>query len=275
MSEWEVQYWVKDDEIQDIPYSNYWDNEEEEKKKPFYVLDDNFSKVEEYLRQTGLPRDYKKCLKAMQKHFGKTLEGIGMDMAAGNLWAVPLILNSGAIDKLYCLEYSRHRLLKNGLKYLQHYNVPKDKIVLVLGNFYNLQLSDHSLDFLILVQAFHHSDNAEKLLVEMKRVLKPDGVVIIIGEHAVYLWKGYLKHIFKYLVSKFIPPNLQLRLFTKTYDPLKMIPNRCDIYPTDPVLGDHYYTLGEYKSLFSKFDFETRHVKYIGSPFRSFILKNN
>ena len=187
MTDWEVQYWVQDEEVKDISYSDYWTDEENEKQKPFYVLDDNFSKAEEYLKSTGLARDFKNCLKVLKNNFGKNLEGVGMDLAAGNLWAVPLILDSGNIDKLYCLEYSRHRLLKIGPRFLEHYNVPKDKIVLVHGNFYELRLPDHSLDFLILVQAFHHSHQPENLLAEMKRVLKPDGIILMIGEHAVYL----------------------------------------------------------------------------------------
>jgi ubiquinone/menaquinone biosynthesis C-methylase UbiE len=275
MSEWEVQYWIGDGEIQDIPYSKYWDNEEEEKKKAFYVLDNDFSRAEEYLQKTGLPRDYKRCLKAMKKRFGKTLSGVGMDLAAGNLWMVPLILNSGPIDRLYCLEYSHHRLLKIGPNFLKHHHIRKDKIVLVLGNFYDLHVSDHSLDFLVLVQAFHHSEHPEKLLSEMKRVLKPDGVIIITGEHAVYLWKGYLKRILMYLASKFFSKNLQRRLFSETYDIQKIFPKRDEIYPPDPIIGDHYYTLGEYQSLFRKFDFDTLHLKYLRSPFRSFVLRNN
>ena len=275
MTDWEVQYWVQDEEVKDISYSDYWTDEENEKLKPFYVLDDNFSKAEEYLKSTGLARDFKNCLKVLKNNFGKNLEGVGMDLAAGNLWAVPLILDSGNIDKLYCLEFSRHRLLKIGPRFLEHYNVPKDKVVLVHGNFYELRLPDHSLDFLILVQAFHHSHQPEKLLAEMKRVLKRDGIILIIGEHAVYLWKGYLKYALKYLAGKLFPKNIQRRIFPEIGDVNKFFLARDEIYPPEPVLGDHYYTLGEYQALFKKLDFEIFHMKKLRSQFRSFVLKGN
>ena len=275
MTDWEVQHWIKDEDVKEISFSNYWTDEEHEKSKPFYVLDNNFSKAEEYLKSTGLQKDFKKCLEVLKNYFGKKLGGVGMDLAAGNLWTVPLILESGNIDKLYCLEYSQHRLLKLGPKFLEHYNVPKEKIVLVRGNFYDLHLPDHSLDFLILVQAFHHSNQPEKLLTEMKRVLKPGGAILILGEHAVYLWKGYLKCALKYFASKFFSKNIHCRLFPEIGDIQKLIPERSKIYPPDPVLGDHYYTLKEYKTLFRKFDFEISHLKGFRSPFRSFILKGN
>ena len=275
MTDWEVQHWVQDKEVKDISYSDYWTDEENEKLKPFYVLDGNFSKAEEYLKSTGLARDFKNCLKVLKNNFGKNLEGVGMDLAAGNLWAVPLILDSGDIEKLYCLEFSRHRLLKIGPRFLEHYNVSKDKIVLVHGNFYELNLPDHSLDFLILVQAFHHSHQPEKLLAEMKRVLKRDGIILIMGEHAVYLWKGYLKYALKYLAGKLFPKNLQRRIFPEIGDVNKFFLARDEIYPPEPVLGDHYYTLGEYRALFGKFDFEIFHMKKFRSQFRSFVLKGN
>jgi len=275
MTDWEVQYWMQDKEVRDVPYSDYWTNEEYEKQKAFYVLDANFFKAEKYLKETGLPRDLEKCLKILKKNFGRNLEGVGMDLAAGSLWAAPLILSSGNIDKLYCLEYSRHRLLKIGPKFLEHYDVSGDKIILVLGSFYDLKLPDHSMDFLILIQAFHHSHQPERLLAEMKRVLKPNGIIFIIGEHAIYLWKGYLKHALKYLACKIFSRKLQRWLFSEIYDIENMIPQRDKIYQPDPILGDHYYTLKEYRSLFSEFDFEVLQFKKFRSPFRSFVLRNN
>jgi len=44
-------------------------------------------------------------------------------------------------------------------------------------------LENNSVDFIFLCQAFHHADDPEKLIYEIRRVLKPDGIVIIIGEH--------------------------------------------------------------------------------------------
>jgi ubiquinone/menaquinone biosynthesis C-methylase UbiE len=67
-------------------------------------------------------------------------------------------------------------------------------------------------------------------LPEMKRVLKPDGIILIIGEHAVYLWKGYLKYALKYLTGKLFPKNLQRRIFPEIGDVNKFFLERDEIY---------------------------------------------
>ena len=273
MKDWEVLYWIKANEIQNLPYSSYWTDEKEEENKPFYILDGNFSKIEQHLEDYGLLKDLKKCLMILKKEFGQSLEGVGMDLAAGSLWAAPLILKNEKVEKLYCLEYSSHRLLKIGPKLLDYYNAPKDKIVLVLGDFYNLRLPNSSLDFLILVQAFHHADYPEKLLDEMNRVLKPNGIVIITGEPAVYLWKGYVKHAAKYFLSKIIAKKLHSKFLSNTGNIRNFIAKRKELYPPEPILGDHYYSYNEYQSFFKKYHFDVWHFKDWGSPHRSFILK--
>ena len=273
MKDLEILYWINKNDIQNIPYSSYWTDEKEEEQKPFYILDGNFSKIEKHIEDYGLLKDFEKCLMIVKKKLGKCLEGIGMDLAAGSLWTVPFILKNEKVEKLYCLEYSSHRLLKIGPKLLDYYNVPKNKVVLVLGDFYNLRLPNSSLDFLILVQAFHHADHPEKLLDEMKRVLKPNGIIIITGEPAIYIWKGYVKHAAKYILSKITTKKLQGKLLSNIYKTRSLIAKRKELYPPEPVLGDHYYTYKEYQSFFRKFHFEMWHFKDLGSRHRSFILK--
>jgi ubiquinone/menaquinone biosynthesis C-methylase UbiE len=85
-------------------------------------------------------------------------------MAAGNLWAVPRLLRLGTVDKIYCLEYSKHRLLQIGPAVLEYYGVPKERVVLALGSFYDLHLKNKSLDFVFMSQAFHHADDPNRLL---------------------------------------------------------------------------------------------------------------
>ena len=136
-----------------------------------------------------------------------------------------------------------------------------------------MRLPNSSLDFLILVQAFHHADYPEKLLGEMKRVLKPNGTIIITGEPAIYLWKGYLKHAVKFFLSKIITKKLKNKLLPNIENIQNFIAKRKELYPPEPVLGDHYYTYNEYQSFFRKFNFEVWHFKDWGSPHRSFVLK--
>lgn len=265
-----IEYWLTDDK--NIEYYDYWNDEENEKNKEWYILDGNFAKMEHYLEKTRLPDDLKACVDILKVDFKRELKGIGIDLAAGNLWAVPHLFSLGKIRKLYCLEYSKHRLLRIGPKVLDYYNVLKDRIILVYGSFYDLHLDGNSIDFVLLSSAFHHADNPGKLLSEISRVLKQDGVAIIIGEHIINLYRTYFKHAAKMVVSIFVPKSLQKRLFNKIFQVNRLFPKPIELFPPDPVLGDHYYTNREYQSMFSQYQFRVRRLKGKKSPFQSFIL---
>lgn len=275
MNEWHIQKWISDSDINQIEYSEFWNDEEEEKKKEWYVLDGNFLKMEQYLRKTGLPQDLTLSAKILRTDFNRQLSGTGIDLAAGNLWAAPYILNLGAVDKLYCLEYSQHRLLKIGPAVLDHYGVPKEKLVLVLGSFYDLHIDDNSLDFVFMSQAFHHADKPHRLLAEICRVLKPHGVVIIIGEHIVDYRKAQIKHAIKFLISVLVPERLQKSIFNRTFAVRTLVASSNEIFRPDPILGDHYYTDSEYRSMFSKHGFQMKHLRNDNSQFQSFVLVRN
>ena len=272
MTQWNVENWLTDSEIDDIEYSDYWNDEEIEKDKQWYILDGNFTKMEDYLLTTGLPRDLKQCVDILEADFNRGLGGVGIDLAAGNLWASPYILSSGKIEKLYSLEYSRHRLLRIGPKVLEHYGVPKEKMVLVSGSFYTLRLEDNFLDFVLLCQAFHHAAEPDALLSEISRVLKPSGAVIIIGEHVIDLWKAYLKNIIKLLIGRLLPNKIQYRLFGKTFQVGKLFPKPDELFSADPVGGDHSYTAREYRTIFSRHGFKFKHIRNHNSSYQSFVL---
>lgn len=125
MTEWQIENWLSNSQIREIEYSGYWNDEEKEKSKEWYILDGDFSKMERYLETTGLPQDLKTCTEVLHTAFNRQLAGVGIDLAAGNLWATPFLCNLPNVSKLYCLEYSKHRLLKIGPAVLDHYRVPK------------------------------------------------------------------------------------------------------------------------------------------------------
>lgn len=274
MDECNVEYWLDNSRLSKIEYSGYWNDEEKEKSKEWYILNDDFSKMEDYLRKTGLPDDLERCIRFLKAGFRRELKGVGIDLAAGTLWSVPYLFNLGKIDRLYCLEYSKHRLFKIGPKVLEHYNAPKNKIVLAYGDFYDLHIEDSSLDFAFLSSAFHHADKPDKLLSEISRVLKPKGAVIIIGEHIVNYPRAYLNNAIKFFISISMPDKAQKKIFKKTFEVKTPFPQLKRPLPVDPILGDHYYTIREYRSIFSRHGFQIKRLKNHNSQFQSFVLIN-
>ena len=113
-----------------------------------------------------------------------TIAGNGIDLACGNLWATAHVLRTQPqVKTMTCVDFSFHRLTKLGPKVIDAYKIPANNITLAHGSFYEIKREDNSFDFAILSQAFHHADDPLRLLGELRRVLKPNGIAIIIGEH--------------------------------------------------------------------------------------------
>ncbi len=255
-----------------MEYQDYWDSETNEEGKETDVLDGNFARLETYLEEIGSIHDLALCIRALREQFGRRLEGEGIDLAAGNLWAAPHLTALESVRKLYCLEYSQHRLTKQGPALLSHYGVPQDKVELVLGSFYSLRLPDASLDFAFLSAAFHHAERPQELLAEIRRVLKPSGIVIVIGEHRLPVVRAYLKNAAKFVLGRVLPESVQLKRFGKKLQSNGLFPGVHDLFPTEPVMGDHYYTLSEYAKMFADGGFFTKRIRRAGSIYDSYIL---
>lgn len=271
-SDWIVENWIEDAELKELEYSNYWNNDINDAESEWNVLDGDFEKMERYLHKTKLCLDLKKCLIFIKNELKLKISGIGADLAAGNLWTTKYLFDSSNIEKLYCIEYSKHRLFKIGPVVLKHYNIRKENVVLVLGNFYKLQLGSNSLDFIIMSQAFHHADKPEKLLEEIHRVLKPGGVVIIIGEKSINYFLIYLYHSVKTVISCVMPRKLQISVFGKTFKREDYIFKKPKINLADSLRGDHVYSLKHYKKMFSKYNFSIKYFRNFVTRMWSFIL---
>jgi SAM-dependent methyltransferase len=266
---WTLERWISEEDVSQLEYSVYWNDERGERDKPFDVLDDDFSKLERYLGEVGLVNDLTDCLNSLST----PLAGRGIDLAAGTLWAAPILLSAGAVERLYCLEYSRHRLLSIGPHVLEHYQVSPHRVVLVYGSFYELQLEGGSLDFAFLSQAFHHADRPAALLTELRRVLRPGGTVIIVGEHILRA-RDYALYLARAGASIALPKSLQRRLLGHELDVrLSLRPSARDVMPTDSVLGDHAYSSDEYRKLFTQAGFSVRPVRRSRSHYQSFVLE--
>ena len=270
---YQFESWISDSKVHQAKYSSYWNNEDKKFPMESELLNGNFSKLMLHLEKTELPKDLKKCIDILKIDYGLNLRGTGLDLAAGSLWSPFYLLQySSDIEKIYCIEYSKYRLEKIGPCVLDYYNVPKDKVILVYGSFYELNLDNNSVDFVFFSQGFHHADDPEKLLVEVKRVLKPEGVIIIIGEHCV-LFREYLKHPVKYFISKLVPGTLQHKIFKKIFYVQKLFPSKKNMFPReDDIMGDHIYTIREYNSLFSKHGFRSRRIINKKKREQSFVL---
>jgi ubiquinone/menaquinone biosynthesis C-methylase UbiE len=264
---WTIERWLDEAEAASIEYASYWNDVEAERDKPWNVADGDFAKLEQYLAEVGLPADLQACLAALGRPLGER----GIDLAAGTLWAAPALLAAGPVQRLYCLEFSRHRLLELGPRMLEHYGVAPERVVLAYGSFYDLRLDDDELDFAFLSQAFHHADRPGALLAELRRVLRPGGAAIIVGEHVIRP-RDYAVFGARSLAS-LAPRRVQSRLFAEPVAVRRTLrPRARDLLPTDPVLGDHAYDQSDYARLFAEAGFSSCRVRRRHGHYQGFVL---
>jgi SAM-dependent methyltransferase len=263
--------WLSD--VARLKYADYWNDESEERRKPLWIVDGNFHPLEEYLAQIRLPDQLRACIACARERFGRVLNGIGVDLGAGNLWAAPYLLALGSVERLYCVEYSKHRLLDMGPALLAHYGVSPGRVVLALGDLHRLEIGDGTLDFVFMSAAFHHSDRPQQLLGEIRRVLKPTGLVMLIGEHITDAGGGaVIRHMVKFCVARLLPRVVQRRVLGRELHVERLLPSEEDLLAGDERLGDHAYTHTRYQQMFAAAGFEGECLRRREWPYQAFVL---
>ncbi len=239
-----VVYWLNEEELRTIPTSAYWNDEEMEKEKPFYLVDGNAEKLWRYLRDTTTYYQQYKAVLKLADDLGCKIRGIGVDIAAGVCWTTALISQHDGVEKVYAIEMSKHRLLRLAPVVCAALGAFQSKIIRALGSFYDIRLPDGSVDFCMVAQAFHHADDPRRLLKELYRILKPGAATLIMGEAPIYPM-GLLKRRIKN-AAKFVLPSP----FYTAPPVYKLVPSFDDLFPPDPKSGDHYYRIRDYDEIF-------------------------
>ena len=257
VGKWTVEYWVEPDALDQIETATYWNDRDVERGKPWDISSGDFDALEQSLEHKGLVDELKAAQELLASR-GRPLAGVGADLACGIAWAVPHLLAVPEVEMVYAVEMSRHRLLELAPLLLEHVNVAEDRVVLCLGDIRHLRLADASLDFVLLSQSFHHMSDPHDLLRELRRVIKPAGSVIIIGEEPVVIPTHVL--LFKYWARFFLsalPKRFQLRLFGRTIKVHKPPWQRRTLTPHDPEKGDQFYRLSDYPRMFRRHGFQS------------------
>jgi SAM-dependent methyltransferase len=261
--------WLQPSELSALEFGHYWNDSHQEKSKQLDLRDDDCCKVDRFMAEAVVVKQLRACLDFMQTDLSLEIKGLGADLASGNLWAVPILLSESRLEKIYCVEYSWHRIFQNGPKLLRYRSVPVDKAILCLGNFYDIKLPDQSLDFVLLSEAFHHAARPRDLLLEIKRLLKNSGAVVIIGERPLSA-TDLFKYSAKFFASHLIPRTIQQRLTGRSIFATTPFPRGQILI--DPELGDHGYTLRQYHRLFNECGFTVHQGKTEESDLHWFIL---
>jgi ubiquinone/menaquinone biosynthesis C-methylase UbiE len=232
---------MTDEEVTQIFSAAYWNDVEEEQKKSFFWVEGGaYDRCLEYLESTKLLAEYQRA-----ESFIRDLRRGGLvvaDLAAGIGWTSALLSKIDQVGTVHSVEISRHRLERLFPHCVEMLDADATKIHRYLGSFYDLRFPAASIDVVFLCHAFHHADNPLKLLDECARVLKSDGRIIVVGEHRIRAAA---------IARRFLSLLLRER---------KLITDFREMFPPDPVLGDHYYRHRDYQAFFAALGYGVRHV---------------
>lgn len=261
--------WLTDAE--QLAYSDYWNDESRERGKPFWILDEGVGRWSSTCSGRGSCSSWR--TPRAQRGSGSIAPSgeSGVTWRRGSLGSVAPAA-SGRGENLLRRVFPAPTA-QAGPAVLRHCGVTQEQVVLVVGRFHSIGVPDGFFDLVFMSAAFHHSDEPDRLLREIRRVLHPEGVVVLIGEHAVDLRRRhYLTQTLKFIVSRVLPARLQRRLFGRSWHTRRLLPDQQERLVTDAELGDHFYTRSQYSAMFARAGFRSADVRRSGSDFQAFVL---
>ena len=115
----------------------------------------------------------------LQKRY-EVFRGGGADLGSGSGLCTAIISQIPPVERIYAVDYSEDLVEFTMLRVFEVFKADTEKIIRVIGDFNNLQLPDGSLDFVVELGGFHHSEDLGRTLQEMYRVLRRGGVAVLI-----------------------------------------------------------------------------------------------
>ena len=257
------QVWISRDELNQMFSSAYWNDAEAEKQKIWGSWQADFSGLENRFLSKGLYQQFESLLKDNElPTAGANILSLGSGIC---ILEAMVARNHPEVEKIYNVDLSEHRIFDIAPNIFDQYEIDPSRYELCLGSFINLQVEDESIDIVLLSQAFHHCSEPEELLTEIKRVLRPGGAVLIIGEHFFSRYdilKRFVKHFLKYAINY---KSIRSRAF--------FFPTWRCLFPIDQKKGDHHYTKRQYFRMFEALGFSATRNVFLEYKNQSFFLR--
>jgi SAM-dependent methyltransferase len=165
------------------------------------------------------------------------LRGIGLELGSGCGLLSAIIARQPQVEAMLAVEVceeSAGRLVPKVASSIL--NGQREKVVPVVGSFDDLRLPADSIDFIVEIDSFHHSDDLVRTFGECHRVLKPGGRVLCLD-------RCHPNHISDAEVDEMLSQVYSKRFLTQNF------------YPPDVILtrrenGEHEYRLFEWENAF-------------------------
>ena len=159
--------------------------------------------------------------------FAGQTDQVVVDLGCGTGWLSAYLSTFPEVGKIYCVDSDEQMLRQMVPRMFELMSGNLSKTEQVHGLFEPILLENESVDLLVASSAFHHSEDLPGLLRECRRVLKPNGALVILNENPLskrrylYIWARKIAHMtFKILTGHVDDRFQKLSHVGILYDPM-------------------------------------------------------
>jgi SAM-dependent methyltransferase len=150
-----------------------------------------------------------------------------LDLGCGGGWLAGYLSRLEEVRTVYALDSSKYFVLDMLPQIVRLMGGRQEKIVPIEGLFTPLMFDDGALDLVVASSVLHHADSLEPVLKELKRVLKSDGLLVILNEtpssgmqHVLSLGKAFIKIFLNAAFYRYKPISPSISSSGYLYDPM-------------------------------------------------------
>jgi SAM-dependent methyltransferase len=211
--------------------------------------EESFSRLMYHLEiRTNFKPYFEEALKSLLKKCDFKDSIVVVDIGAGTGWTSAILAKEPNVSIVYAVDPSFNRL-KHARFVIRHFRV-EDKVKPINGTFCEPNVEEKA-DLVVLCGSLHHcyNDQIPLLFQNIKRLLKPDGKVLVANDHYV-TWSWKIKRLF--------------RLLTQFYKRSELFYSLNNLRAPDPFSGEHWRTRKELTDMFKNNGFKFQFFVYEG-----------
>jgi SAM-dependent methyltransferase len=164
-----------------------------------------------------------------------------LDLGCGSGWLTALLTCDPRVEKVFAWDSSPHLLTRVLPRMIELVGGDIAKTQRICGDFIPLLIDDGAIDVVVMSSAFHHAEDPDALLTELRRVLTRDGVVVLLNETP---WRPL--RMLAFATRHFVATGLGLVGLPGPRAPGALTQDGA-LY--DPALGDRAYTMRAWRRI--------------------------